>query len=98
EGVGPADLGDETGGMPRGPARESRPFQDDDIGDPELGQVVGHRRAGDAGADHDDPGATRWFGEWLEDRAIELAVREALRSGHVREHGAPTGVHVNLLR
>jgi hypothetical protein len=93
-----ADLRDQAGGVPRGPAGQPRPLEDDDVRDPQLREVIGDRGAGDAGADHDDPGAVGWLGERLEDRAIELAVREALGSGHGREHGAWSGELVNLLR
>ena len=98
ESVRAADLRDQAGGVPRGPAGQPRPLEDEDIGDPQLREVIGDGGAGDAGADDDDPGAGRWLGERLEDRAIELAVREALGSGHGREHGAWSGELVNLLR
>ncbi len=54
-----AEGHDETGGVPRGAGGEPVPFQDDDIGPAEMGEVVGDAAPDDAAADDDHPGPAR---------------------------------------
>ena len=50
--VGGAELADQPGGMPRGPARQLAALEQHDVAPAELGQVIRHAAAGDAAADH----------------------------------------------
>ena len=52
-----AQLPDQAGGVPGGAAGELLALQQQDIGDAELGQVIGDRAADDAAADDHDVGA-----------------------------------------
>ena len=57
------EAGHQAGRVPGGAGREPVAFEDDDIGPPQMGQVIGDRRADDASADDDDPGSRgqrRW--------------------------------------
>ena len=49
-----ARLPDQAGGVPRGAAGQLALLEQHDVGDAELGEMVGRRGAGDAAADDDD--------------------------------------------
>jgi hypothetical protein len=52
-------LPDQAGRMPGRAAGQLLAFEQHDVGPAELGQVIGHRAAGDAAADDDHAGILR---------------------------------------
>ena len=88
-----ARLADESRGVPGGAAGELALLEQHDVGDAELGEVIGGRGAGDAAADDDDLRVSG--GQWTCER-FEFS---ELERGHAGDHarGARPGARCRSL-